>query len=68
MAVSGWLEGNLISWSVRWKNANADCKSITNWTGYVASGKIFTDWDLVYTAADTGLPAHLKDSNVFQPK
>ncbi|UCI06277.1 avidin/streptavidin family protein [Mesorhizobium sp. B1-1-8] len=68
MAVNGWVDGNLISFSVRWKNANKDCASITTWTGYYASNKLYTDWDLVYTASDTGLPTHLKKSNVFHPK
>nr|WP_192923550.1 avidin/streptavidin family protein [Sinorhizobium medicae] len=68
MAMKGWLDGNLLSFTVRWKNANKDCASITSWTGYFAAGKIFTDWDLVYTAANTGLPTHLKESNVFRPK
>lgn len=68
MAVTGWVEGNLLSFSVRWKNANVDCKSITTWTGYFASNRIYTDWDLIYTAANTGLPTHLKQSNVFRPK
>lgn len=68
MAVNGWVDGDLLSFSVRWKNAAKDCGSITAWTGYVAAGQIFTDWDLVYTAAATGLPTHLKQSNVFHPK
>jgi hypothetical protein len=68
MTLSGWLEGALVSFSVRWKSANKDCKSITSWTGYLASGRLFTDWDLIYTSASTGLPAHLKNSNVFRPK
>lgn len=68
MALNGWEEGSIISFSVRWKNANKDCNSITSWTGYHASGKIFTDWDLIYTATNTGLPTHLKGSNVYSPK
>lgn len=68
MNLTGWLDGDLISFTVRWKNKNVDCKSITSWTGYFASGKIFTEWDLVYTASSTGLPTHLKDSNVFEKK
>ena len=68
MKLSGWIEGNLINFAVRWKNKNVDCKSITSWTGYLAAGKIFTDWDLIYTATATGLPTHLKDNNVFSPK
>jgi hypothetical protein len=68
MAVIGWLDGDLVSFAVRWKNANKDCGSITSWTGYVAAGRLFTDWDLIYTSAETGLPTHLKQSNVFKPK
>lgn len=68
MSVNGWVEGGLLSFSVRWKNANKDCKSITTWTGYLASGKLFAEWDLIYTAASTGLPTHLRNANVFSPK
>lgn len=68
MALSGWLNGDLITFSVRWKNANVDCNSLTNWTGYYASGKIFTDWNLMFVSAQTGLPTRLSDSNVFNPK
>ena len=59
MAVVGWVDGSLLTFAVRWKNKNVACNSITAWTGYYASGKIFTDWDLVYTSSETGLPAHV---------
>jgi len=56
-----------LSFSVRWKNANKDCKSITTWTGYLASGKLFAEWDLIYTAAST-VSDYLRNANVFSPK
>ncbi len=68
MTLSGWIDGDLVTFSVRWKNSNVDCNSLTNWTGYYASGKIFTDWDLMFVSAQTGLPTRLSDSNVFSPK
>lgn len=46
--VVGYVYGNVISWSVRWSNAQQDCQSITAWTGYYQNGKISTEWELVY--------------------
>lgn len=65
MAVSGRVKGNLLSFTVRWENANVDCNSITSWTGYSESDQIFTDWDLVFIGSGTGKPTHMKDSSVF---
>lgn len=67
MALSGWLNGALISVSVRWKNGNVDCNSLTGWTGYYASGQIFTDWELMFISAQTGLPTRLGGNDVFSP-
>ncbi len=44
----GYVYANLISWSVNWNNAQANCMSITGWTGFYANGAITTDWNLVY--------------------
>ena len=69
MALSGWLNrGLLISFSVRWKNEHVDCDSLTGWTGYYASGQIFTNWELVYISARTGLPTRLDGSDTFMPQ
>ena len=67
IALKGWLNGDLITFTVRWKNAQVDCNSITTWTGYHAAGKIFTDWDLIFISATTGLPTHMRNTNVFTP-
>lgn len=66
-AVSGWVQGDLISFVVLWNNGDFDCNSITSWTGHLDEGEIAVDWDLVYVSAETGKPAHLKDSDRFTP-
>lgn len=68
MRLGGWKDGSLLNFAVRWKNASVDCASITSWTGYYSAGKIYTDWDLIYTAASTGLPTHLTGSDIFSPQ
>ncbi len=44
----GWMEGPRISYTVRWKNASADCASITSWTGYFNDGRLGVEWVLSY--------------------
>lgn len=51
--VSGYVYGDKIVFSVRWKNASEDCASLTSWAGYLSAGRIVADWILVYT--DSGL-------------
>lgn len=46
--VSGWIDGQKISFSVRWRNATNDCHSITSWTGYLSDRLIATEFALVY--------------------
>lgn len=46
--VTGYILGNIISWSVRWQNAYQNCSSATGWTGYYANGVITTNWNLAY--------------------
>ena len=66
--VIGWVEGDKIAFSVRWKNSSADCKSITSWTGYLEKGFLVTDWDLAYTDSDLGHATLIRGSDTFQKK
>jgi hypothetical protein len=51
-ALSGWVLGNFISFSVAWNNGIENCNSVTGWTGYahIAGGtvQIQTNWSLAY--------------------
>lgn len=67
-AVSGWVEGGLISFAVRWKNATHDCRSITTWVGYLSGSRIVTNWDLVYTDATEQRPLIYRGTDFFEPK
>ncbi len=66
--VSGWVEGDLINFAVRWKNANVDCRSVTAWSGYLAAGRMTTHWSLVYTDGHEKRPAHMFGSDFFRPE
>jgi hypothetical protein len=66
--VTGWVEGEKIGFSVRWKNATADCKSITSWTGYLEKGLLVTDWDLAYTDSSLGHATNMRGSDIFHKK
>ena len=46
--IVGWMDGQRISYTVRWKNASVDCASITSWTGYFNEGRLGVEWVLVY--------------------
>ena len=46
--VVGWMDGQRISYTVRWKNASVDCASITSWTGYVNEGCLGVEWGLAF--------------------
>lgn len=46
--VVGWMDGQRISYTVRWKNASVDCASITSWTGYFSEGRLGVEWVLAY--------------------
>lgn len=65
---TGWVYDDEISFSVRWANASADCKSITAWAGYYANGRILTDWNLVAIDPATGQPDITQGSDTFYPK
>lgn len=65
---TGWVDSEKIAFSVHWKNATADCKSITSWTGYLEKGFLVTDWDLTYIDAELGRPAVIRGSDTFTKK
>ena len=54
--IAGWLDGDMISYTTRWKSGAADCKSITSWTGYFREGRLAVEWVLVYRDAAEGRP------------
>lgn len=54
--ITGWLDGDMISFTTRWKNATSDCKSITAWTGYFYEGRLAVEWVLTYQDAVEGRP------------
>jgi hypothetical protein len=66
--VTGWVDGDKIAFAVRWKNATADCKSLTSWTGYLEKGFLVTDWNLVHMDADLGRPTIMRGSDLFTKK
>jgi hypothetical protein len=46
--VSGWIDGQKISFIVRWANATASCEAITSWTGYLTVRGVLTHWIIVH--------------------
>ena len=63
--VSGWVEEDKITFSVRWKNSSQDCRSITSWIGYRSGDRLLTDWILVYTDSDEQRPILYKGTDFF---
>jgi hypothetical protein len=53
-AVGYLTGGNLLSWSVQWINGQANCNSVTGWTGYYQNGQITTKWNLAYFTSSSG--------------
>ncbi|TAJ83170.1 avidin/streptavidin family protein [Reyranella sp.] len=54
--IVGWLDGDMISYTAKWKSGASDCKSITSWTGYFRDGRLAVEWVLVYHDAAEGRP------------
>ena len=52
--IVGWMDGDMISYTTKWKSEAADCKSITSWTGYFRDGRLAVEWVLVYHDATEG--------------
>ena len=63
--IKGWIEGQTVTFSVRWRNATADCRSITSWIGYLSNNRIITDWDLAYIDAIEQRPMIYRGSDFF---
>ncbi len=63
----GWVDADRIVFSVRWKTAAADCKSITSWAGYFINGKIVAFWDLVYVSGVDGANFVHRGTDIFEP-
>lgn len=60
---SGWIDGQKITFAVRWASAAANCQAITSWTGYLGSKGMLTEWVLVYIKR--GQPAFLNGKDIF---
>lgn len=54
--IVGWIDGDMISYTAKWKSGAADCTSITSWTGYFRDGRLAVEWVLVYHDAAEGRP------------
>lgn len=63
--LAGWIDGDKIAFSVRWKSSAADCASITSWTGYFAAGRIVSDWSLIYMDAAEARPLLYRGTDFF---
>src|SRR5699024_8201303 len=51
--VTGWIYGTAITFTVKWKDTEKSCNSITAWTGFYYQGKITTLWQLVYDKTES---------------
>ncbi|HEV1999332.1 MAG TPA: avidin/streptavidin family protein [Xanthobacteraceae bacterium] len=52
--VSGHAWSRRVVFSVVWKNANQDCRSITTWAGFVRKAALSTTWQLARVDPKTG--------------
>ena len=50
--LAGWMDGDRISYTVRWSNAAIDCASTTSWSGYISGGVLLANWTIVYRDSD----------------
>lgn len=64
-AVIGWVDDGKVAFSVRWKNASEDCKSITSWSGYLSGNRIIAQWDLVYADSTEKAPLIARGTDIF---
>lgn len=63
--VTGWIDGQKISFTVRWANAAADCQGITSWTGYLGAKGVLTHWTFVHFN-HSGNPVLTSGTDVFR--
>lgn len=64
----GWVDGDRLSYTVRWKNADVDCGQITSWTGFARNGRIIVEWTLVYLDAGEGRQVLRRGFDQYKPK
>jgi hypothetical protein len=60
----GWIDGQKITFSVRWTNAAANCQAITSWTGFLGPRGMLTEWVLV-SHGKSGAPALSLGKDIF---
>ena len=51
--VTGWIQGNAITFTTLWESTTESCDSITTWAGFYWEGKITTTWQLVRNSTDS---------------
>lgn len=66
--IVGWVDGEKISFTTRWKNASVDCASITSWTGYFRQGALLAEWVLVYVDDTANQPKVRLGSDQYKRK
>jgi hypothetical protein len=62
--VRGWIDGQKISFAVRWVNATENCQSITSWTGYIGPRGMLTHWVIVHLSG-SGTPVLTSGKDIF---
>ncbi len=63
--VSGWIDGQKVSFTVRWANASADCEAITSWTGYRGRSGVLARWLFVHFNRN-GTPILTSGTDIFR--
>jgi hypothetical protein len=66
--ITGWMDGDRISYTVRWKNAAVDCESTTVWSGYFSGGWLITNWVVTYRDPATNQSISRTGSDRYRQK
>jgi hypothetical protein len=62
--VTGWIDGEKVSFTVRWVNAKSNCEAITSWTGYLDHRGVLARWIFVHFNRD-GVPILSSGTDIF---
>jgi hypothetical protein len=66
--LTGWVDGERITYSIRRKNASVDCGSVSSWTGYLVKGRIYAEWSTGQWDAHTSQALLTRGTDVYRPK
>lgn len=66
--VVGWVDGWLISYTMRASTGAIQCGTITSWTGYVRDDRLYAEWSLAYINTETFHPGLTRGTDVYRPK